>query len=170
MCLLKFVCLCLQRNLRGEAESGQRLSTQTWNQKRCGGCTGSFGEWEKEGKTDRQTERGLRPERKGSRRMARWTSLHYHVTIYLISYLQPLAREQCSSHRPLHCVLQWNLRGLTREREREKRGWIIRETEIWKLRETALMRHNWMEGSFNLIKTKSVLVSQCVRETQITGR
>lgn len=30
-----------------------------------------------------------------------------------------------------------------------------------KLRETALMRHNWMEGSFNLIKAKSVLVSQC---------
>lgn len=104
--------VCLQRNLSGEAESGKRLASQSWKQERRGGRTRSLGEWE-----------GWEPERKGSRQRERWASLHYHVTILLTSYLQLLAWEQCSSHRPPHCVLQGNLRqssGLTAGRKHEQ--------------------------------------------------
>lgn len=37
--------VCLQRNLSGEAEFGRHLTSQSWNQERCGGCTSSLGEW-----------------------------------------------------------------------------------------------------------------------------
>lgn len=88
----------------------------------------------------------------------------------VVDALAPTVREQ---ERKFHmrgisicCIVCWNLR---REQSRGLAGEERRDESLdeWRAEnsETVLMRHNWIRGSFNVIKAKSLLVSHSVRST-----